>query len=1345
MRVTVFQCGPMANESERKAVEHLKHCLQSQPGEDEWVLLTNLAFSVTHQLQSDEIDIVAIGPPGVRVIEVKHLTASWVNEHSREVERYADGVTNKARKIGSTSRKIFADLPRVDGAFLLTQESTKVRRLAGQVTRGVPFYALSAWKDALGFDLPTVLSARDVKRLSQVLEPRSPVAVDGSLRRLAGYVNLELQTPKDERFHRVYKGSHPTRRDRIVLHLYDLSAVDDPNAETKAKREFDTLHRLQLFPWAPRILDSYQEAPGYAGEMFFFTLVDPAAPSLDKRATDDTWTTLNRIEFARAAVRVLRDLHQAGPEEEPIVHRQLSPRVILVKHDNSPILTGFDRSKIPSDLSVASSALPTGADRATLAPEVLAQGLTAADCRSDIYSLCASLVFLFQGRDDRDSLRVLEMLRSGMTEAPAERCSLKELDGRLSAILGESVPAAPSPPARFWTEDQVIPFRDRKYRIVNRLGSGGIGTAFKVVEIDSGTRQELGTFVAKVGHDHDAGARVVKAYSLARPHLGRRPGLSTIFEVAREWHENSFVALMNWIEGTPLAEFTGIFPLLAEEQREISGEALALRWLRGICEGLDELHRNGLIHGDISPRNLIVSGSDLVLTDFDFVGKIGEPLSGPATVMYASPSYADRLPASPADDLYALASTFFHVLFEREPFRYGSELEKKRGLNWEGLDRSPYPVLNIFLDRATDPDPQRRLGSVSEAVRCLTPPTAEIAPTTPVPPSAGGSISVNPPDRPPPEVAQVQVREQRIPWLRSLLQSYPGSPRWGNRETRGLDTHFAGETYVTTALEETLLRDIRERRVSLVILCGNAGDGKTALLQHLAVRLGLGKHPSEQRILKGKLPDGLKVKINLDGSAAWKERSADEILDEFLAPFQEGRPADDLVHLLAINDGRLLEWLERHDTPLSNSLDDLLQQETATQASHIRFISLNQRSLVGGVSSDRTAIVTDFLARLVDHLYGGENAFAIWSDCRSCSAKASCEVFRAAQLFGPDTMPVLADAQVRARARQRLFEALQAVHLRGETHITVRELRAALVYVLFGIHYCDDYHVLPEELPPAAPYWDRAFGADQFARQGEVLRQLALFDPALDAHPQIDRHLRSRPVSDSPPAAPYYEGLSLGSARRRAFFEWAAQDIEQITGDAESLDLTRGRHLRLFRNLPLMDKAALDDLCRRLCAGISRLEDLPPQAFRRPDVVPLRITPRTPTETAFWVEKPVASFRLEADLPSETEGVERFHRQALLIYRYVDGHRQEQLRLGAELFHLLLELSEGYQLGDVSTGDTFAHLSVFVQRLVQEESRELLAFNPMQDEVIFRLKTEVRQTEQGPEQHLVLTPAGLGE
>jgi len=63
----------------------------------------------------------------------------------------------------------------------------------------------------------------------------------------------------------------------------------------------------------------------------------------------------------------------------------LTPRTILVKHDNSPILTGFERTKIPSETSVASSSLPTGQYLATVAPEVQAQGLAAADQRLHLF------------------------------------------------------------------------------------------------------------------------------------------------------------------------------------------------------------------------------------------------------------------------------------------------------------------------------------------------------------------------------------------------------------------------------------------------------------------------------------------------------------------------------------------------------------------------------------------------------------------------------------------------------------------------------------------------------------------------------------------------------------------------------------------------------------------------------------------------------------------------------------------------------------------------------------------------------------------------------------------------
>lgn len=1344
MKVTVFLCGPAANESELKAVEHLKNRLQNEGGNGHWVMLTNVAFSVTHQLQSDEIDIVAIGPPGVRVIEVKHWTAQWVDANPDLVAQEADRVTNKARKIGTTLRRHYRDLARVDGAFLLTQEPSKIKRLSDREVRGVGLHALSDWKAAIDFGSPNQLSPQQIDAFCRALEPKSAVAIDGSLRRLAGYVNLERQTPRDDRFHRIYRGTQPSRRDRVILHLYDLSASDDKNAEAKAKREFDALHQLQLFQWAPRILDSYQEAPGYAGEMFFFTVVDPAAPSVEARASDLTWDTTNRIAFARAALTAVGDLHGVGTSDGPFVHRGLTAQTILVKHDNSPILTGLDRAKIPSDVSVASSGPIEGPQAARFAPEVRSQGLAAADQRSDVYGACRALLTLFDSREDSDSVKAAQLLSKGVTDDPESRPSVEALRESLGALLGDSIQRPPAPPARYWTEDQEVRFHGHDYRIVARLGSGGMGATFKVVEIERSTKEELGTYVAKVGHDQTTGEQIRQAYRLARSHLGGHPGLSAVFEYAEEWRENEFVALMKWIDGAPLSDFTGVFPLLAEELQEASSEALALRWLRTACEALNELHRNGLVHGDVSPRNMIVSGSDLVLTDYDFVHKIGEIVIRPGTVLYCSDAQSKGRGASPADDIFALAASFFYVLFDRQPFQHGGAQSKERGLNWDGVSRQEYPTLAAFLDRATHVDVGQRPESARDAIKLLQlvaprPLEAREAPSGPEPGTITGDT-----DPLADTVDASELREREVSWLKHLLQSYPGSPFWGNVETRGLDSRFAIQTYVETEFEAALDRDIRERRIRLVVLCGNAGDGKTALLQHLAGRLGLGQHKSCDRVVEGRTKDGLLVRMNLDGSAAWRGRSADELLDEFLAPFQQGRPEEDVAHLLAINDGRLLEWIEGVEqrlggsaTPLTTELYTLLQEQGSSAESHIRFISLNQRSLVGGISPDGSSITSDFLHRLLDHLFGGDEAKSYWEPCATCTAKSRCEVYRATRVFGPNTIVGAVAEPVRTRARERLFEALQAVHLRGETHITVRELRAALAYVVFGIHHCKDYHagIAPEPLP----YWDRAFSPNSPGRQGELLRELARFDPALEAHPQVDRYLLSSPVLDGKSRPPSFEGMSLSSARRRAYFEWTQDHVSLVASDPESFGLARGRHLHQFRGLALgLD---VEKLCARLVGGMARLEDLPPAAFNRSDVVPFRITPRTPTETAFWIEKQISAFRLEPDLPIEIPGVERLHRHVFLVYRYRE-RGEERLRLGAELFHLLLELNDGYQLGDVSTDDSFANLSIFVQRLVREDERELIAWTPIQDDRVYHVIAEHVEREEGLQQQLVLRVQG---
>ena len=93
----------------------------------------------------------------------------------------------------------------------------------------------------------------------------------------------------------------------------------------------------------------------------------------------------------------------------------------------------------------------------------------------------------------------------------------------------------------------------------------------------------------------------------------------------------------------------------------------------------------------------------------------------------ASQDFHEDRPALPSDDIYALAASFFQVLFEKEPFQYGGARAKERGLNWAGVERDGYPVVAAFLSQATAPNPEHRFATVADALAVLNPsPKVEI-------------------------------------------------------------------------------------------------------------------------------------------------------------------------------------------------------------------------------------------------------------------------------------------------------------------------------------------------------------------------------------------------------------------------------------------------------------------------------------------------------------------------------------------------------------------------------------------------------------------------------------------
>lgn len=1312
MRVTHVPCGAFANESERRAFKAVQGALAKVDGTGTAYVLTNLSHP-NPRGQADEIDMVVLGPGGGVVVEIKH----WDGSALRGADSHAELLTAKAKRVAGRLKAMDPTLGFIPGAFLFTREVGSLRRGGRQAERlGVRAYSVKDVDDlvtevALG-------SGTSAERLARGLAPRQSDAGSAVPRRFARFDELKPLSPPDERFARIFTARDPASGDRVILHAYDLSAA--PTLEQadvtarRAKREFDVVQRFQKSPHLPALVDSWQPLANYDGEIFFFTLADSAAASVGALAKDTGWRSADRLAFAVRALRALADLQRSdNAVGEVLVHRSLDPLNVRVRGNGTPLFAGWGWARLPLALTIAPGTAFT--DNPYAASEVRRGGLAAATPASDVWSLCKVLAEALDETEMAGEVRAA--LGRGLEADPAKRPAADAIADDIEAWIALSAEpvSALIPPAR-WDEGHEFDWRGKRYRVVAVLGQGGVGRTFKLDELDTSNSDPVGTFVGKTAFNPELGQRALLAYKKVRS-LAPHEGLSGVLETSTDWHADDLMALLRWTRGEPLDAWRGELDFLAELAGESDAAALAVRWFADLCAALASLHAQGWVHGDVSPGNILVDEGRVCLIDYDLTGQNGAQAASPGTALYASPERQDGGPLRPSDDVFSLAASLFHALTGRAPLGAG-----RSGLPWTADEQERWGSFAALLDDAVHPDPSRRFADARAALRRAVAEPARPPTSTPM--------------VPPLPIAELEpLRPNVVPRVKHILSAYPGS-RFGNAETRGLDSHFALDTYVETGLDETLPDAVRSGDVSLIILCGNAGDGKTAFLQHLAGKLGAGELPSRDRVWEGRL-GGRAVKINLDGAASWNGRSADALLDDLFSPFQTGAPKDGRAHLVAVNDGRLLEWIEHSDgerdgqsSRLTEQLAAALEGDSGALDPHIRLIELNERSLVGGVDQAAGRVSAEFVDKLIARLIGAERAPEIWRPCGTCTAKERCPMRRSALLMGASRDPHMMDEG--RLLRLRLTAALQAVHQRNEVHITARELKAALSYILFGLYACEDLHADPSlSLHDPA---DHAFDAESSLRQGELLRELARLDPGLEAHAKVDRYLRGRGAPDPAHGARRFRDAErnpppLRQARRRAYLGWTDGQIEAVGGDRNALTLKDGRHFAAFRDFPLLPKTEQTRIKTKLCGGLSRLESLPDAAFSASGTVPVRIVPRTPTETAFWVGKPLERFTLEPERFAAPEGLETLHRFLRLTYRPVVGPT-EQLDVSLELFALLMDLADGVQIMDAFSDNVFANLGVFTQRLAQEDERALRAWNPAEEDTVFTIGIEQRNVGQ---------------
>jgi formylglycine-generating enzyme required for sulfatase activity len=204
------------------------------------------------------------------------------------------------------------------------------------------------------------------------------------------------------------------------------------------------------------------------------------------------------------------------------------------------------------------------------------------------------------------------------------------------------------------------------FRVLRKLGAGGMGTVYLADDIRLGCRVAL-----KVPHlPEDADPRLLERF-LREARLGQslhHPYVCPVYEVGQLGDIHYLT--MPFIEGTPLSRLVG--PELPWEP----GRAAEL--VRRVALALEALHARGVVHRDLKPNNIMLrDNGEPVLMDFGLARALGgeqQRLTSMGRVL-GTPAYmppeqvqGDVTALGPTADVYSLGVILFELLIGRRPF-----------------------------------------------------------------------------------------------------------------------------------------------------------------------------------------------------------------------------------------------------------------------------------------------------------------------------------------------------------------------------------------------------------------------------------------------------------------------------------------------------------------------------------------------------------------------------------------------------------------------------------------------------------------------------------------------------
>jgi serine/threonine-protein kinase len=260
-----------------------------------------------------------------------------------------------------------------------------------------------------------------------------------------------------------------------------------------------------------------------------------------------------------------------------------------------------------------------------------------------------------------------------------------------------------------------------RYRLEERLGVGGMSTVQKAFD----TRLERYVAVKLLAEHLAADQAFVarfKREALAAARLVH-PNVVQVYDFGLDEESGRNFIVMECVNGQSCAEML--------RDRSTLPPAEAVEILAQACRGLEYAHRNGVVHRDVKPGNLLRNREGVVkLADFGIakaaedsdITKAGSVLG---TAAYLSPEQSRGEPAGPASDLYALGVVAYQLLGGRLPYEGASltELARLQEIGPpERLDDVNPEVpesLATAVAQALAPTPEQRYASATEMESAL--------------------------------------------------------------------------------------------------------------------------------------------------------------------------------------------------------------------------------------------------------------------------------------------------------------------------------------------------------------------------------------------------------------------------------------------------------------------------------------------------------------------------------------------------------------------------------------------------------------------------------------------------